>query len=490
MFEYVSPESVGIPSKKLLEILKNFEAHGFCTHSIIMARGNKIFAEMYHKPFHKDYCHRMYSVSKSFVGVAIGLLEEDGLLTLDDKLLNFFPEYDNESLNQNIREQTIRDMLKMSTCVRESFSWFGSGTDDRASLYFKYDHPRIPGTTYCYDSPGSFMLGAIVEKLTGKPFLEYMKDKFLRAIGFSEEATCLKCPGGYSWGDSAILCSSVDLLKFARFVMNKGEWDGVRYMNKEFLEAATSKQVDNNIKGIDDDYGTHGYGYQIWKTPGDGFAFVGMGDQFAICDPEHDFIFIINSDNQFSTMSRPVIYDMVFNKIIPNLGDALPEDETAKKELEDYINTRELYYLRGRGENPFRDEIDGVTYVMDKNPMGIEYIRFDFEGDKGVLSYKNEQGEKKLAFGFGHNEFGKFPQEGYSDLIGTYKAEGNMYDCAVSGEWSEDKKLKLKVQIIDKYFGNSTMTFSFKDSRIAVCMMSNAEAFLKEYQGYANGRRA
>ena len=89
MFEYASPESVGISSEKLLDILKEYEKIGLCTHSIIMARGNKLFTEMYHKPFHKDFCHRMYSVSKSFVAVAIGLCEEEGLLSLDDKLIKF-----------------------------------------------------------------------------------------------------------------------------------------------------------------------------------------------------------------------------------------------------------------------------------------------------------------------------------------------------------------------------------------------------------------
>ena len=489
MFEYASPESVGISSEKLLNILKEYEEIGLCTHSIIMARGNKIFTEMYHKPFHRDFMHRMYSVSKSFVGVAIGLCEEEGLLSLDDKLIKFFPEYVTDDLNENIREQTIRDMLTMSTCFKETIYWFHEKCDDRASLYFKFDHPRIPGTTYQYDSPGSFMLGAIVEKLTGMTFLEYLKDRFLKKIGFSEESYCLKCPGGYAWADSAVLCSSMDLMTFARFVMNKGEWDGVRYMNKEYLDAATSRQVDNKVNSIDSGYGTYGYGYQIWKTPNDGFAFVGMGDQFAICDPEHDFIFVINSDNQFSDQSRAMIYNMVYKHILPELNEPMPENEEAKKKFDEYVNSRELYYLRGRVENPFRDEIDGVTYKLDKNPMGIEYVRFDFEGDKGIFSYKNEQGEKKIIFGFGHNEFGKFPQTGYSDMIGTYYEEGHMYDCAASAQWSEDKKLKLKVQIIDKYFGNSTMTFSFKDDRIAICMKSNAEAFLTEYEGYANGRR-
>lgn len=120
--------------------------------------------------------------------------------------------------------------------------------------------------------------------------------------------------------------------------------------------------------------------------------------------------------------------------------------------------------------------------------MGMAYIRFELEKNKGKLIYKNEQGIKALLFGFGHSEFSKFPQEDYSDLIATVPAKGNQYDCAVSADWPEEKKLRLKIQIIDKYFGNASMEFGFKDDRVGIFMTKNAEAFLIEYQGYVNGR--
>lgn len=166
-----------------------------------MAKGNDIFAEAYYAPFHKDFKHRMYSVSKSFVGVAIGLCEEEGLLSLDDKMVKYFSEYVNENTNDFMREQTIRDMLTMSTAKASGVHWFYSGTNDRCEVYFRDGGAKIPGTFFDYDSPGSFMLGVIAEKVTGKPFLEYLKEKFLLKAGFNADSYCLKCPGGHSWGD-------------------------------------------------------------------------------------------------------------------------------------------------------------------------------------------------------------------------------------------------------------------------------------------------
>ena len=236
------------------------------------------------------------------------------------------------------------------------------------------------------------------------------------------------------------------------------------------------------------DYGTYGYGYQIWKAPNDGFAFVGMGDQFAICDREKDFIFIINSDNQgHSPATRAILYHTLYELIVDNLGEPLEENEKHYDELKGYINSLKLFCLNECIVSPYAEKINGKIYRLEENPMEIEYIRIDLEKNKGTLIYKNAQGVKQLPFGFGHNVFGEFPQENYSDLIATVPEPGHRYQCAVSADWPEEKTLRIKVQIIDKYFGNMSMVFGFKGNRVGIAMMKNAEAFLEEYQGYANG---
>lgn len=486
-FKTATPESVGISSKKVLEFLKILESCSFCTHSIIMARGNKIFAEVYYKPFNADFQHRMYSVSKSFVSVAVGMAIEDGLLSINDKMIKFFPEYINGDTCEFIKETTIKDMLTMETSMQNEIWWFNTGTKDRCEVYFKKSGEKIPGTIFKYDSSASFMLCAIVEKVTGKEFLEYLKDKVLLNIGFSKDTYCLKVPGGYSFGDSGVMCTARDLLAFARFVMNKGEWQGKEYMDKNYLEDAIKKQVSNaNTTYVL--YNTYGYGYQIWKAPRDGFAFIGMGDQFAICDPKTDFVFIINSDNQGnSPATRAILYHELYKTIIENLGTTMVEDEESYSELINYANNAKLFSLKQETFNQFESEINGRIYKLEENPMKIEYIKLCFDGRKGTLCYKNSQGEKELNFGMGYNEFGKFPEEGYSDMVATEFVRGNYYDCAASADWIEDKKLRIKVQIIDKYFGNACFVFGFKDTRLSLLMSKNAENFLDEYEGVAHG---
>ncbi len=490
MFEYTTPEKAGISSENVLRFIKTLDSHNLSTHSFIMARGNKIFAEGYYAPFNKDFRHRMYSVSKSFIAMAVGFLIQDGLISLDDKLIDYFPEYTqgNPAINDNMRNTTLRHMITMQTCHYYTPPWICGGESDRASLYFRNSADRVPGTVFRYDSHGSSMLSTIVERITGKPFLEYLKEKVLLDIGFTPDAVCVQAPGGHSFADSGILCTSMDLLRFAKFVMDKGEYNGKQYLNKEFIEEATKKQVATSLSGIPT-YGSYGYGFLIWKAPDDGFAFVGMGDQFAICDPKRDFIFIINSDNQgFGDFSRTIIYESLYDIIVHNLGEPLPENKEAEGELENYIKNLKLFALNeNTGNTELKDRINGRRYVLEPNKMGIEYVKFDFEGNKGILSYKNEQGKKEIPFGIGYNEFSMFPQEDYPDMTAAVPEKGNMYKCAASADFPDRQKLRIKVQIIDKYFGNLNMNFGFSGDKVGIFMTKTAEAFLDEYEGYANG---
>ena len=486
--QYCTPEQAGISSAHVLNFYRELERYHLSTHAVILCRGDQIFSEAYFAPFHKEFKHRMYSVSKSFVSVAIGFCEQDGLLSLDDPMIKYFPEYVARE-GAVAHSSTVRDLLKMETTIEHGVNWFKLGTADRTEVYFQREEQKYPGTLFKYDSAANYMLGVIVERLTGKPFLAYLKDKVLREIGFSEDAYCITVPGGHSFGDSGIMCTARDLLLFARFVLNKGTFGGKRYLNERYLNEAVTMSV------CDEDYGfnnhaAYGYGYQFWGAPRGCFGMFGMGNQIACCDPKHDFIFIINSDNQGNTHNYEQIFEALSRNVLDHLDETkLVWDMASQCALTEVEKTRKLFFLPGARESAFSKEIDGVTFDCDENPMGIRWFRLDFDGERGAFSYENAQGEKSFPFGFGHNEFAKFPEEGYSDLVATLPAPGNLYDAAFSADWAEEKKLRIRVQIIDKYFGNLAIVFGFCDAkRVSVRMSKKAEAFLNEYEGIANAQ--
>ena len=487
--KFATPEKMGISSENILRFVNKLEDSRLSTHDIIIMRGGKIVYEAYWKPFNKDFQHRMYSVTKSFVAIAIGFLEQEGKLSLDDKISKYFPDELKNQTDENMHNQTIRHMLMMSTSKTER-SWFTARTDDRVRFYFENDKPknsRPSGTIYQYDSTGSFILGALVERLSEMTLIDYLRDRLFDKIGVSKEATCLKCPGGHSWGDSALICLPRDLLLVAKFMMDGGKWNGEQILNKEFVTAATSKQVDNSILN-DVEYNSFGYGYQIWRTFDNSFFFNGMGCQFAVCIPDKDMIFIYNADNQGKDYAKKIIFDNFYDLIARTAQDLpLPENEKAQKELAEYTASLKLAHAIGEKTSPTADRINNKTFVMNDNPMGISKIRLSFNGDGGTFYYTNEQGDKELPFGMCRNEFVPFPQDGYSDIVGSQKG-AERYNCACSTAWVMPETLIIKVQIIDKYFGVLNIKLGFIDNKIGIQMVKTAEDFLDEYTGFAGGK--
>ncbi len=485
MFKNVTPESCGIESRRIREFLEYLEDSGLVTHGLLMMKDDQIFAEAYWKPFDKDFCHRMYSQTKSYVGVAIGLLEEEGKLSLDDKVYDFFKDELETPPSEYMQQQTVREMLTMTTATTKWDNWFSSKAKDRVQNYFVFNKAEKPaGTTWYYDSSGSQILSSIVEKVSGKSLYDYLYEKVFCHLGTFKTATVLKARGGHSWGDSALVCTPRDMASFARFVMHGGTVDGKYIMNEKYLKDATSPLRDCNESGFEA-IASQGYGYQIWCIK-NGFAFLGMGNQDTIVLPEQKLIFVITSDNQGFAASRQLIYQGYRHLVAKHVQDApLPENPEEYKKLKDYIETLELASILGKKSVPFAKEIDNKEFFAEENALGIEKFSLHFDGENGgELRYTNKSGAKVLPFKLCENNFTTFPEEGYSDETGGVRTKGFFYKCAVSGAWREEKKFRILVRVIDRYFGNLCIDIAFKNPSLAVFKAAKtAEDFLNEYQG-------
>ena len=482
--ETISAWEAGIRQEDLRQFLDQLDRNGLNMHSVLFSRYGKSFFEHYWKPFSAEIPHRMYSVAKGFVSVAIGCLADEGKLKLDDPIIRYFPDKLPETVPEELKKQTIRDMLMMCTCYAGG-SWFLPGVTDRVRWYFSRKPDKPSGTLFHYDSTGSYVLGVLVERLSGMKLLEYLREKVFRHIGGFENAEMLETPDGTPWGDSALLCTPRDLMRFARFVMQQGSWNGRQLVSAEYIRKATTRQTDNNMEN-QVHFDRHGYGYQFWMTEQNGFCFYGMGGQFAVCLPEKDLIFVCTGDNQLNAQAAlPALFDALFGCIVSRLEDhPLPPEEP-------YVFPEQaLPVIEGMSTCDTARRIAGRWFACADNSMGISRFRLDFRSaEEGVFTYQNDQGVKQLPFGFGKNIFGFFPQYGYSDQRGNvHEITDFRYRCAASAGWVDANKLRLFVQIIDRYFGQLMITFGFREDEAGVCMVKSAEDFLNEYQGWLSAK--
>ena len=477
----VTPEQMGISSNDVAAMLKGYRDAGLSMHSMIVMRHGEIVAEAYAEPFDENTLHRMYSVSKSFVSIAIGVLEAEGKISINDTIDRYFPDYINGQTDPRIAKTKIVDLLRMASPFRKGSTYNGRTDMNWTATFFTALVGKEPGTEFLYDTSATHILGVIVERVTGMTFLEYLKQKALLEIGFSEDAWCVKAPEGYAWGGSGVMCTPRDLAAFANLVMNKGEYNGKQLLPRAYVEAATSYQI-STAPDPDSDtpyYGS-GYGYQIWMNPY-GFGFMGMGCQYAYCVPDKDLVFVCTADNQGNSEATGIIYSLLETHIIKKISDtSLQEQPAAYAKLQSELERFSIPYQSGKATSSLTDDVDGTTYVCRSGDGKITSFRLDFNEDGGSLIYGTPRGTKTLRFGIGKNVACILDEPQYSgEAINHPNGEG--YRSLCSGAWTTDSVFVLRVQVVDDYLGNMTMVFKFGGSP-TLTVTKTAEWFLDEYK--------
>nr|MBQ4319416.1 serine hydrolase [Clostridia bacterium] len=489
ILRYVRPEEVGVRPEWVIDYVNEINRIRKVHHSFVMMRGGCVFAEGYYKPFHKDWLHRMYSVSKTFVSAAIGMLADEGRISINDPIIKYFPEKDDENLHPLIREMTIRDMLMMSTCHK--YSTYNRNDMDWVDTFFHPHHEpdHKAGTEFLYDTSATYTMDALVERMTGKTFLEYLKDKALRELGFSENAWCVEAPEGYAWGGSGVECTTRDLARFAMLFANGGVVGGKRYLSEQYVKEATSKQIENLGSGAKPDACSgNGYGYQIWRGRDNCFCFLGMGGQIAFIIPHLDIIFTCTSDTQGDADGYHGLVDIFFDTVVNKIEkERIALDDAAYEKMNTVLSALELNLPAGEITSPIQDSVYGKTYELGENPMGIESFTFDVSGSAGVLTLNTNRGRKLFPLCLGRYADTVFPETHYSGRrINFPKGEG--YRCLNTAVWESENTLLVRSYVIDDYFGNMAARFTFDGDKVSVNMTKTAEWFMDEYVGKAEGK--
>ena len=306
-----------VPENAILSFLDKLKAEGCLLHGFAMLDRGKLLAEGYWAPFHKDALHRMYSVGKSFVSLAIGLLWEEGKLALDDPICRYFPEKcPKEGPHPWLAQLTIRQILTMTTC--HSRTTYKQYDGDWVESFFRVAPSNLPGAVFSYDTSATHVLSALAERLSGRKLMEYLREKCLDQIGVSKEAYFIPDPSGVSQGGSGLMCTLRDVLSVAELVMNEGVFRGRELVPAEYIREAAACQVKTSHQQAYDEQ--FGYGYQIWRGRHHSFYFYGIGGQLAVCLPREQFILVTMGNTLENKNGIKDIFDAFYDIIYPWIG--------------------------------------------------------------------------------------------------------------------------------------------------------------------------
>jgi hypothetical protein len=334
-FPRATPESQGVSSAYTAEFLQKLKDDPQANpHHVILMRHGKIIAECGYAPYPRDMWHITHSMCKSVTGMAIGLLIEDGKLTLDEKLSDIFSEY--VGLIGIFRQSiTVENLLDMTSRCEFGEAGAISGNDWRRG-FMKAGCKGEPGGAFEYNSMNSYMLSAIVTKKTGMPMFEFLKERLFKPLGITE-VFWESCPKGITKGGWGMFLRPEDAAKLGQLYLQKGKWNGVQVIPESWVETSTTKHIDNGE-------GNFGYGYQVWMSDRPGsFAYNGMLGQDVIVYPDTDMVIVINAGNKEMTQEGNLtdIIRGYFGAGYEPSEEALPEDTAGALELRSTVRRLE-----------------------------------------------------------------------------------------------------------------------------------------------------
>ncbi len=546
------PEERGISASCITDALKEIDQKGIFMHSFLLWKDESLVAEGYYAPVKCNDLHRMFSVTKSFVSIAIGLLQEEKLLSLEDPIINFFPEYvpDPANVHPWLAATTIRNMLSMRSChASTTYDKFSSKTDWVKS-FFTVPPTHKPGTIFHYDTSATHTLCALVEKLSGMTMLDYLRGKVLDEIGFSKEAYCLKDGFGVSMGGSGLMATSRDLMLFALLILKQGKLNGKQYVPADYIREATSFQTATCVTGPVPSE-SMGYGLQFWIGEHNSIICYGMGGQLVILLPKHNTIIVTTADTQGRQGGNQVIYDAIWRHILPELEKKLAPwtpDKTSRCEFEQFMHGLAIQPLQQQYElvpRSLNNKIKNINDINSTSFMDFRQIMSSFKGTyvinndvAGNTGDKNKiNGEiawKQVSFEMNQDqtlgeksvEAGQPPKSGKIALnsrisptsiaspaetvvinfgIGTLKEGtltmtthmGNRADepvavsmCyAASAAWLSENTLYIRVHLLDTCVGSIHIQAVFGDDDVTIFLRKQEETLFGEFAGHLYGTR-
>lgn len=409
--EHTTPEACGVDSKVLTAFLNEVREKGLDLHSFTVVRHDKVCAQGFFKPYSADMPHVLYSMSKSVTSTAIGFAVSEGLLNLNDRVAKFFPEYIMSKRPFN-RMLTIRMLLtmhsdKLITVFDEK------GGKDWISNFLSATFLLPPNTKFNYISENTFMLSAILTKVTGMSMVDYLYPRIFQPLGI-EKPFWESDGAGNNAGGWGLYMKSEDLAKFFLPYIHGGKWiDGTQIIPELWVKEATRKQVNSVNDGYIDNM--VGYGYQFWRNPiANSYRADGLFGQRCFMFPDYDALVVLNSGEaeDYKLMK-------VFWEYFPNCFgyEPLPENKQAYQEFLDTVENCHVADLEKTQRNrELEQKISGrliklktsqfvsvvsitITQMLYNKPGEINEMMFTFDDDKLEFYWKEKDYENTIEVG-------------------------------------------------------------------------------------------
>ncbi len=475
----MTAQEAGISPASLAEMYRSLEDPALGLHSFMVYKNGGVAAEAWWAPYRPELGHTLFSASKTYAGLAIGFAVQDGLLSLDDRVVSFFPEYLPSRPGENMEKMKIRHLLTMSTGFAadpHDFPW--PRPDDvlaRSASCFHQEQvlPAVdwvrnffqryvayePGSEFVYCTHASYLLAVIVQRVTGRTAFDYLKEKLFDPLGMGSVSWELS-PDGYNVGGWGLMLTTEDLLKTGVFLLQKGQWEGQQLLASDWVEQATDVQIPMDSASNPQ---MAGYGYQIWISKREG-AFLLRGACGQVCMVFPELGAVVAYTSGANGPERQTVEKRIWDTLVPGMKEPVnsPEGETAWQEEQKRMEKFRIPTPEGQPSwKAGRREASGQRYLLGDNRLNWDAITFRFaerEGERDSFTLESREGTFTAEIGFGE----------WKDGVTCVRTADTDTDVSIlfekvsaAGAWQEDGRYELRLCFREtSYINNLKISFA------------------------------
>jgi CubicO group peptidase (beta-lactamase class C family) len=451
-----SPEALGVDPAAVGAFIDGVEQKVGGLHSMMLLRRGQVAAEAWWAPYGPEHRHMLYSLSKSFTSTGIGLAVAEGRLTVDSRVTSFFPDDLPAAIDSNLRAMRVRHLLSMSTGhERDATGPMAAAPDGnwpKAFLALPVQHE--PGTRFVYNSAATYMLSAILQKVTGEKLLDYLRPRLLTPLGITG-ATWESDPRGVNVGGWGLAIRTEDIARFGQLYLQKGRWEGRQLVSEAWVAEATSKHVSNGSNPQSD--WSQGYGYQFWRCRHGAYRGDGAFGQYCVVMPEQEAVLAITS----GIRDMQAVLNLAWEHLLPGMsGSGTPGGDA--EALRRKLASRAVAGPAGAPTSATAARVGGQTFRFPANPDKWESLTAAFQAGRCTLTLRDDRGEPRVAVGTGDWVRGEAPLA----LSGLFPGRSEA-KVAARGAWTAEDTFQAALCFYETPYVE-TMTLQFAGDGVTV----------------------
>ncbi len=409
-------------------------------HSLILLRHGRIAAQGWWSPYEPQQPQLLYSLSKTFAVTALGIAAGEGLLNLDDLVLPFFPEYQDDVTDDRVRRIRIRHLAAMASghTVDTLEPAMRIDPDELVRGFLRTPPEREPGSVFAYNQPCTYTLAAVLTRLTGGTLVDYLRPRLLDPIGVGE-VSWQHDPTGQELGWSGLHACTDAVARLGLLYLQGGRWRDRQILPPGWVAEATRSHIDTSGREPSDEPDwQRGYGLGLWMSRY-GFRGDGAYGQFLIVEPDRDLVVALTA----ATDRMQAVLDAVWTHLLPACGSTAKRAGAADHALAERLRGLSLPPVSGSATPPL-DSSRHWDLISTLEPAG---------GPVAAIALSRVDSRWRITV-TGHPAGGV---TGHVDIdvpgdrwvVSTQAGRGGPVPVAASGGWSDTNTLRLDLVFLN-----------------------------------------